>query len=189
MYQVALASLNGYTEQAQQFASTHRIPLIVFDEQMFGCDSNVLERILHNIPQNTEEEEKRILQCADIIGEKMAVAITNSGQMLFLHREKGQKNEFSAEYSLFWSSPESWKLVSGKNQYSFQLPRCILEKWLNNVTNEFELKKGAINCKERLLSSMIVYYRDNGQPTIKMISIDSNMLDEFKRQLYYRNEA
>lgn len=184
-YQVAIAALNGYTKPAQQFASTHRIPLIEFNKLTFWND---LEEILHEITGNDqlndEEKEMRIHEFADNVGARMAVAITNSGQMLFLHREVGHKNAFSDEYELFWVSPRlSWKLVSGETQYSFQLPECILEQWLKNVENEFELKKEAINCKEKLLSNMIVYYRDNGHPTIKMISIDRNRLNEFKRRL------
>lgn len=83
-----------------------------------------------------------------------------------------------------WIHPKLlWKLTSGGNQYIFQLPESIGKQWLDNVTNEFELRKEAINCKERLLSSMIVYYLENGYPAIKMISIDRSKLEEAKARL------
>lgn len=53
---------------------------------------------------------------------------------------------------------------------------------MHNVTNEFEMRKEAINCKEKLLSNMIVYYIDNNCPTIKMISIDKSKLEEARRR-------
>ena len=34
-YQVAIASLNGYTPQAQEFAATYRIPLLEFNRLPF----------------------------------------------------------------------------------------------------------------------------------------------------------
>ena len=50
------------------------------------------------------------------------------------------------------------------------------------ILNEFEMRKEAINCKEKLLSNMIVYYIDNNCPTIKMISIDKSKLEEARRR-------
>ena len=184
-YQVAVAAINGYTNQAQQFAATHRIPLIEFDKLIFWGEFKEILQKMEGYPYWNEEEKKsKIVDFAHHVGERMAVAITNSGQMLFLYRESGNETRFRDEYSLYWHSPESyWKLISGE-QYFFQLPECILKQWLSNVTDELELKKSAINCKEQLLSNMIVYYSEYGCPKIKMISIDRNGLEEAKRQVF-----
>ncbi len=183
-YQVAIASMEGYTVPAQKFAATHRIPLIEFDKMTFWIDfKKIIERISSDT-DSLEEQEQTIIEFADDIGSRMAVAITNSGQMLFLYREIGQFNNFSDDYNLCWISPKLlWKMTSGGNQYRFQLPESIGKQWLENVTNEFELRKEAINCKERLLSSMIVYYVENDMPTIKMISIDKDRLERAKARL------
>lgn len=78
-YQVAVASLSGFTVQTQEFAATHRIPLLEFDKMPF------------------------------------------------------------------WSDPShSWKLQSGNQVYLFQLPKSIMKLWLENSTNDLELKKEAI---------------------------------------------
>lgn len=183
-YQVAIVSLEGYTSQAQKFAATHRIPLIEFNKMVLVDKfEEVWEEISLDSRLTDNEKEERINNLAERIGNKMAVAITNSGQMLFLYREFGEKNIFSDEYNLYWISPElSWKLVSGGIQYSFQLPKSIMEQWLNNVNNDLKMKKEALNCKEKLLSSMIVYYRENNYPAIKMISIDRENLEGAKNE-------
>ena len=184
-YQVAMASMEGYTIPAQKFAATHRIPLIEFDKMTFWSEfKEIVEHITTDTQMLEEDQEQKILNFADYIGKRMAVALTNSGQMLFLYREIGEKNKFSEEYNLYWSSTSLlWKLKSGYNSYSFQLPDNIMKQWLDNVTNEFEMRKEAINCKEKLLSNMIVYYLDNNYPTIKMISIDKSKLEEAKLRL------
>lgn len=170
-----------------------RIDLFLFTQMesnklTFG---NNLYSILHEVMMNNQlnegEKERKIIEYADEVGNKMAVAITNSGHMLFLHREVGGTASFSDQYSIFWALPDlPWELVSGEVQYSFQLLKYILKQWVKNIENDMELKRTAICCKEEFLSNMIVYYRENGRPTIKMISIDKNRLNEFKRQLKNR---
>lgn len=184
-YQVAIASLNGYTAQAQKFAATHRIPLIEFNKMVFwGKFREVLEEISLNEKLSDLEQEEKIEKFANSIGERMAIAITNSGQILFLYREWGNENNFSDEYNLFWISHDlPWRLTSGNCQYIFQLPESILEHWLNNVRTELDMRKEAINCKEELMSNMLVYYTENNRPTVKMISINRCRLEEAKRRL------
>lgn len=61
-----------------------------------------------------EEQKARIIRFADNIGRRMAVAITNSGQIIFLHREIGETTKFSENYDLFWVSKRlPWKMISG----------------------------------------------------------------------------
>lgn len=184
-YQVAIVALNGYTTPAQKFAVTHRIPLLEFNKMPFW---KRFEEMLDQLSDNDEYEdvkiEEDISRMADEVGKRMAVAITNSGQMLFLYREYGKENIFADTYSLYWISPKlAWKMLSGEMTYHFQLPDSILEQWLQNVTNDFEMRKEAINCKETLLSNMIVYYTQDGRPRIQMISIDPNTLERAKMRL------
>lgn len=187
-YQVALAALNGYTVQAQKFAATHRIPLLEFDKMPFWNEfKGILDRIVSNTNLGEDEIEDRIHRLADNIGMRMSVAITNSGQMLFLYRTFGTQSQFSDNYSLYWVSPKlSWKLVSGGHEYIFQLPDNIMRQWLNNATNEIEMRKEAIVCKESFLANMIVYYMRDGRPAIQMISIDQSKLEDAKRRLEER---
>lgn len=184
-YQVALVSSNGYTVQAQKFAATHRIPLLEFDKMPFWKQ---LIKIFDEVTNSEKFSEKEIIdkicRLADNVGKRIAVAITNSGQMLFLYRTWGEESKFSDNYSLFFVGPElPWKLLSGGHEYCFQLPDSIMKQWLNNAANEIERRKEAIVCKERFLSNMIVYYVKDGCPAINMISIDKDRLSEAKSRL------
>ena len=130
------------------------------------------------------DTENQLLELADRIGRRMAVAITNSGQMLFLYHVTDGRINFNEYYSLHWVDPQKpWILRSGHEEYLFQLPESILKEWLNKSTDELEMKREAINCKANLLSNMVVYYTKHGQPVIKMISIDRFQLEDAIKRL------
>lgn len=195
LYQVAVASMKGFTVPAQNFAATHRIPIIQFDNMPFWNDFCELINFSYrqncydaNGTQNnsliTRINEEDVIDFANIIGSKMAVAITNSGQMLFLYRINGSENKFSDYYSLHWNNTtEPWQLVSGDNIYVFQLPEAIMNEWLTNSVNEIQLKKAAINCKANVFNNMVVYYKEHCMPKIKMISINQYELELAKTNL------
>ena len=189
-YQVALASMSGYTIPAQKFAATHRIPLLEFNKLPFWED---FCNILHNrnmygysSSRHYYEDETYVELChmIDSIGERIAIAITNSGQMLFLYRVNNEINEFADDYSLHWTDRNSlWSLVSGNTEYQFQLPNSIMELWLKNSVNELDMKRNAINCKAAFFSNMVIYYKLYGRPQIKMVSIDREKLSEARELL------
>lgn len=185
IYQVAVASMSGFTTQAQKFAATHRIALIEFDKMNFWED---FKEVLHSISEDESwseaEKQEKIIRYADRISEKNAVAITNSGQILFLYREVGKENVFSGEYKLLWISPKlSWKMGVGGCQYGFHLPDVILKQWIHNMSTDLERRREAINIKEKFMSNMIVYYSQNGKPSIGMISIDKSHIEDVKKRL------
>lgn len=189
-YQVAVAAINGFTIPAQNFAATHRIPLIEFDKMSFwGRLKWLLEQIdpLDDSDLN-QNEETQIVELAENIGQGVAMAITNTGQLLFLYRVSEvteNQNYFSDTYSLGWRDPnQPWELISGEQRYMFQLPKSIMRKWLDNTTSDLEMKKNAVYCKTNFMSNMIVYYTQNGKAKIKMISIDKYALDEAREMLY-----
>ena len=184
-YQVAIAALAGFTTPAQKFAATYRIPLIEFNKLPFWNDfCEAIGYDHHNFSYrrvnfDTIDSANRLNYLVDKIGQRMAVAITNSGQMLFLYHTKDECVHFGQHYSLHWKHPkEPWILRSDREEYLFQLPENILKMWLSKSTDELEMKREAINCKANFLSNMVVYYADYGQPTIKMISIDRGQLEE-----------
>ena len=192
-YQVAIASLNGYTPQAQEFAATYRIPLLEFDRLPFWNEFRKMlgYRDYLNERHDTRERyapidvtEEQIIELARGIGQRMALAITSSGQILFLYHEQNEKIKFDNDYMLHWESlGRPWRLSSGEQSYLFQLPDDIMKQWLENATNELNMKKVAIDCKANFMSNMVVYYWQNGGPVIRMISIDKYALEEARMAL------
>lgn len=188
-YQVGVASMSGFTVPGQNFAATHRIPLIEFNKMPFwrdfcavtGLDERYLAAGRAVWPLDNDEELNCIIED---ISSRSAVAITGSGQMLFLYRMTGKEHEFHELYSLHWSTPQMpWTLRSGEVEYCFQLPEYILKHWLKNSETDLDRKVNAINCKAGFLSNMVVYYSKNGTPQMKMISIDRDTLQEALRRL------
>ena len=189
-YQVAVASLNGFSTQAQKFAAAYRIPLIEFNKLPFWhdfCNTIGYDELRFNARRIIFDDinsETRLIDLADQIGQRMAVAITSSGQILFLYHTTNERIRFDRKYSLHWSNPQSpWTLRTGEETYLFQLPDGILKTWLNNSNDELQMKQEAIHCKEEFLSNMVVYYTVYGQPAIKMISIDRFELEEAMQEL------
>lgn len=182
-YQVAIASMSGYTIPAQKFAATYRIPLLEFDRMPYWSK---LVTFLNSTNDSDDdwEIESQINQFADAIGNQMAVAITNSGQLLFLYCIKGKKTFDDNKYTLHWEScNEPWQLRCGESTYVFQLPDSILRLWLGKSTSQLKMKQEAINCKAHFFSNMIVYYTERAIPKIKMLSINRFQLEKAMEKL------
>lgn len=179
-YQIAVASMSGFSIPGQNFAAAHRIPLIEFNKMPFwGTFCKQAGISWEDTLSQADISEGSLIEIANEIGSRMAIAITNSGQMLFLYRIGGTSNQFGSRYSLHWRTSDSpWVLRSEEQEYLFQLPDGIMHNWLENSSTELEKKWSAIDCKERSLSHMVVYYRKQGLPEIKMISIDDGFLAE-----------
>lgn len=190
-YQVAVASWNGFTAQAQAFAAAYRISLIEFNRLPFWpafCDAFARDQYyqghIGNRHVNIADTTETVAELAEQIGRRMAVAITNSGQMLFLYHTTEDTINFDEEYMWHWECPEQpWTLRSGEDEYLFQLPKDIMKIWLNSSTNELELKREAIYCKENHLSSMLVYFRKYNQPMVKMITVNRWELERARAHL------
>lgn len=186
-YQVAVASFKGFTTPAQEFAAAYRIPLIEFNKLPFWtafCKEIGYTDSLGYYNSTPEILEEQPFGLADEIRHRMAVAITNSGQMLFLFHKGHGDIKFDQSYSLHWTNPQKpWILKSGKEEYLFQLPTDILKNWLSGSSDEITMKSKALNCKADYMANMIVYFTDHEEPAIKMISIEKSQLEEAKRCL------
>ena len=192
-YQVAIAAVNGYTVPAQKFAATYRIPLLEFDKMPFWkefCDLIKNNNDFQNQQDSYSEDsdiqrtELELINLAKKIGEKMAVAITSSGQFLFLYLAEGNQINFSNRYSLHWRNQYlPWELHTAQCKYKFQLPENLMKAWLDNATTDLDMRREAILCKESFMSNMIVYYTHNSQRIIKMISIDREGLNKARIEL------
>ena len=172
-YQLAVASTSGFTACAQEFAATHRISLIEFDKLPFW---NGLMEILGEDKENVAIEEDELKKIVKQISSHMAVAITNIGQLLFVCCQ----NEYDISFK---NKNEPWTLKCGNKEYLFQLPEHIAESWIEYSEYEIKRKKEVIESTEKPVSNMIVYYRCNEKPVIKMLSIDEKKLQEARKKL------
>lgn len=184
VYQIAVAALNGFTKPAQSYASTHRIPLIEFDKLPFWRD---FEDILEDIDRKNEDEVNReIDRLVNRLSRDMAVAVTNSGQLLFLFAQNGFSiDDFGEEYSIYWENvSEPWRLRVGRNEFLFQLPDELYAEWIESSQNDEQaFRENAIRQKEENLSSMIVYFKEYERAQVRMISIEGWRLKEAKERL------
>lgn len=183
-YQIAVASMNGFTIQAQKFALTHRISLIDFSSLPFW--KRVVDSMKHVKSLDffeIENDNLSIIENADKVSKNMAIAVLNSGQLLFLYNEKEDDDvEFSDLFTLTWENTKSlWRLNSGDKSYVFALPDLIRDKWLDDSTKE-TVKENATLCKENFFSNMVVYYSKDFRSKIKMISIDKQFLKNAKNR-------
>ena len=189
LYQVSVASMSGFTIPGQNFAATHRIPLIEFNKMPFWREFCAAIGYADRFPAarnplRITENDNELHRVIEQIASKSAVAITASGQMIFLYRVSGTETEFDDYYTLHWTSPRApWILRSGGVEYHFQLPEHILKLWLENSTTDLDRKITAITCKTNFLSNMVVYYSKYNCPRIKMISIDRWMLEDALQKL------
>lgn len=190
LYQVAVASASGFSVPAQNFALSHRIPLIEVNKMPFWEEFYNAARRTYKYTAITgyhtmAADGRQLTDIIDEIASKSAVAITNTGQMLFLYRISNGDTDFDDRYSLYWNSPdEPWILRSGQETYQFQLPKQIQQYWLESSATDLDRKVNAINCKANFFSNMVVYYSgEYGQPKLKMISIDHYELEDALRKL------
>ena len=206
-YQVAVASISGFTKPAQNFAAVHRISLIEFNKMPFWeefCQHIDRRQGYWSIANPIFDEsidmpdDECVIEVIDSIAKRSAVAITDSGQILFLYKSQEDNAGCYAlddipqfrgrEYYLTWEDKDKpWKLHIGNEVFRFQLPKETFIKWLTDSSDEKELKINAINCKMNAFSRMVVYYSENGiMPMIKMVSI---MRDSLKRALEELQES
>ena len=187
-YQVAVASMSGFTTPAQNFAASHRIPLIEFHKMPFWndfCDA-VYSQDRHASFYKVEDEE--IESIIHRIASRCAIAITNLGQMIFLYQQFGEHVIFSDRYFLRWTSvKDPWTLVTDGAEYQFQLPEYILKKWIDSSVTELDKRINAINYKANFMSHLVVYYCECSMPQMKMISINRNELEEARNNLIGNN--
>lgn len=142
--------------------------------------------ILGEDKENVAIEEDELKKIVKQISSHMAVAITNIGQLLFLCCQNGNEEvDFETnEYDIsFKNKNEPWTLKCGNKEYLFQLPEHIAESWIEYSEYEIKRKKEVIESTEKPVSNMIVYYRCNEKPVIKMLSIDEKKLQEARKKL------
>ena len=102
------------------------------------------------------------------ISRESAVTITNSGDMIIMHRiEKdpddhcGIDLDMSNRFMLYWDEDSvdsgMWILEYEGDRYAFMLTEEIFNKWTETSEDVVEIRRGAISSKERCFEKLVVY--------------------------------
>ena len=147
-YQVAVASLSGFTKPAQEFALVHRIPLINIERMPFCQQVRAIlfqngyrdeDEQIDRLPDNTDQlidEQWQVLQesLREIL-KRFCIAILSSGDILFLYTEVGGQWFFDAEeIELHWADNKRLWQIKPRNQNVraeswFELPDVLFSQW------------------------------------------------------------
>lgn len=195
-YQVAVASLSGFTKPAQEFALVHRIPLINIERMPvsnrvrdFLFRSGAVEegkqadqspknenQLVNQQWQSLQESLKDILQ-------KFCIAILSSGDILFLYTESGKKWFFDAdaeEIELHWAGNKKklWQIKplnqNAEAESWFELPNILFEQWAQKKFG----KEEALNIKEEYFQNIYVMGKDvNGDVRLKVLRLSREFID------------
>lgn len=198
MYQVALASVSGFTRPAIEFAQVHRIPLISFAESSLFRQ---LRRFINSIDDDSllaKYEWKDILNGDyDIIDQKeirsfldyvyelrshMRIGLLENGTLLFLYQENEQlaNNITNKEFTLHWGTEKNlWKLTSENSDYYFELPKEMLAIWKKESDgwqNEFNTRRSALQLKERYFAKIFLF--DTKEESVRTLRLNKEFLDD-----------
>lgn len=199
LYQVAVASMSGFTMPAQEFAIVHRIPLINFQNMPFTraivdilFDGNSEEEELN---ENNERNDQQIInQKWEIINghinnifKKFDIAILSSGDIIFLYTESGEKWYFNVdEIELHWSEEKEYWRMTSHNQRSnedetwFELPRIIFGEWSKTGFS----KEAALDLKEREFQNIFIMGVDeHNKKRLKLVTLSKEFLTFARDQL------
>lgn len=203
-YQVAVASLSGFTKPAQEFALVHRIPLInikrmpfcqrLIDALFRGATdegNDTLEDGAINTDPLIEEQWQALESSFGDILKSFCIAILSSGDILFLYTETGSQWYFDAEeIELHWSENKRlWQIKpyqrNGNAQSWFELPDILFERWTEKEFDRME----AIEMKEKHFKYIYVMGKNtSGTAQLKVLKLSRQFILEARERIHRRNE-
>jgi hypothetical protein len=176
-YQVALASLTGFKITSEEFALTHRIPLINFQNFAFGPK---LYDCLFDQSIPWEMIERNVCEIIEEYKNKFVIAITESGDFLFLYSETGNVewlfDRFENDIEIHWGAEKRlWEInlvdKPDKKIY-FELPKRIFEQWLKS---NFD-KQRALDYKGSAFKNIYVMGAISGKKRFQILHISDEFL-------------
>jgi hypothetical protein len=202
-YQVAVASLSGFTKPAQEFALVHRIPLINIERMpfcqqvkdfLFGNGDETdeqLEGASANFDPLIQEKWQALQESLGDILKRFCIGILSSGDILFLYTEAGGQWFFDAEeIELHWADNKRlWQIKpykrTGTAESWFELPDILFAQW---AQREFG-KEEAINLKERNFQNIYVMGKDEGGIVrLKILKLASQFIREARGRIKSTDE-
>ncbi len=198
-YQVAVASLSGFSKPAEEFALVHGIQLINIERMPF---SSVLRSSL--LPDAASSSGEQLEPVADDKGPVITnlwqdmrarignvlnnffVAVLASGDLLFLYTDQGGKWLLEEkDVELHWAENlRLWQIKpyggSLEQQAWFELPNRLFEQWAQMSFSRDE----AINMKEKEFQRVYVMGKDqHGVISLNVIRVPSIFIKEAREKL------
>ncbi len=203
-FQVAVASLSGFTKPAQEFALVHRIPLIDIKRMPFAKKLREALQIDDN-----ESDEDQLEETSDIVSDNaepmidiewenlkdkfedtfnnFCVAILSSGDILFIYTVQGGKWFFGEveEVEIHWTTEKKLWLIkpyqkSGNFQSWFELPDVLFEQWAMKGYS----KEAALDTKERYFQYIYVMGKDERNKVhLKILKLSKQFIEEARERL------
>lgn len=182
IYNVAVASATGFADQAQSMAATHRIPLIDFCQYPFW---NEWEKMMNGCETQKKEDDEifnDIIHFARRVCENMTVAVTNTGRLIFLYSISGEIRFPYDSCGIDWNDINGdFFLTCGDARFYFNLSDTITQRW---DENELDIRRTNVFGGSGV-PRMIVYFRENNKPVIKMLSIDLEKMEPRCEKISY----
>ncbi len=203
-YQVAVASLSGFTQSAQEFALVHHIPLINYKRMPLSQD--ILNILFEGEAGSQEEQlespstnnnlfidplwENLKEQLKDILN-KLCVAILSSGDIFFLYTKQGRNWFFDAEVEeialdrsednrLWQISPHNPDNQTNTSRSLFELPDIMLNKWTCSKID----RKEALDMKKKYFKNIYVMGKaDNGEVRLKVLRLSEQFIEAARKRL------
>ncbi len=192
-YQVALASISGFTRPAIEFAQVHRIPLISFAEgELFAPLREAIDSIdssnfseldwtdILNGNYNDIDEIEYFFDYTEDLKERVRIGLLENGTILFLCQYYNNKEAYYSDnsFTLHWENrTNNWTLKNNDLEYHFELPKEMMMEWemqTRNSENDFYRKMSALNLKEKYFPK--VYLFDTDTACIRVLKINKDFL-------------
>jgi hypothetical protein len=208
-YNVALATIVPITIPAQEFALTHKIPVLsmykstrysffrtflsnITDDFITSLGDRIgriFEQIREdNFSFNYEDnrEFKEFLDASKDLFKHMYIGVTEKGDILFLYNTNEKFVPTNLEYStkIHWNEPTSeWMITlmqkDEEKQFYFELPNYIYDAWADT---EFD-KAAAIDFKEKIFKRISVFSVYHNELIFFIMNLDAEFIKSAKNSL------
>lgn len=195
IYQVALASVSGFTRPAIEFAQVHRIPLISFAEgEIFEPLRDVikyfdtgkfsysdLDDIFWGDYNNDVYEIARFFESVEELKEQVRIGIMENGTILFLCCEDDCISDTACnEFTLYWGyEKNSWILTNDNTRYYFELPKEMMKDWINESRKhekDFYQRMKVLNIQKKYFPK--IYLLDTEKECVQALNINTGYLND-----------
>ncbi|MFH1367670.1 MAG: hypothetical protein ABII64_00960 [Elusimicrobiota bacterium] len=212
LYQVGVASIKGFGKPAQEFAATHRIPLISFENHPSFQLLNNLMSYINDIVLNKLEvralikcfQDNQVLEFRINDEEKYSVfnefvissnklfrnaliGILDTGDIIFIHNHNRDtffnQRAQQTNINIHWSSESKYWMIKPQEIGEWKLTFELPEQLFNEWSETNYDRAEAINMKENNFSNIYLFAVKNGRFWFHILKLSQAFLDNARRGL------